>query len=222
MGYDFNIETPVNYANKTVCCLVVDVSGSMAGAPLNQLNTGLQQFHSDIRSDSTMSQRLEVAVITFGSVIEVVVPPSLADYFTMPILSTNGSTKLVDGVRSAMQMVDERKAWYKSTGQPYLRPWVILITDGAPDPDQDVNGLIQEIAQAEQAKKFVFMAIGVQGADMNTLSRLSVARPPLPLGGLKFGEFFQWLSASMAIIASSSDGDRIDLPDPAAWMTGVR
>jgi uncharacterized protein YegL len=220
---DFAAESPQNYEQKSICCFVVDVSGSMSGSPIGQLNQGLQEFHRDIASNSMTANRLEVAVVEFSDSVETIVQPALADTFTMPTLSTKGSTKLVDGMREAISLVDSRKSWYKQTGQPYLRPWIILITDGAPDGDQDVNSLAQEIKDGVSKKRFVFLAIGVQGANMEVLRQISSPdMPPAALQGLNFAEFFKWVSASMAVVASSKDGDKVDFPDASSWMKGFK
>ena len=218
---DFTREEVENYQQKCCCSLVLDVSGSMWGDPLKELNAGLQDFHKDIQEDSTTSSRLEVSVITFGSDVKTLVEPSLVENFTMPNLETRGGTKLVDGVREGIEKVEDRKSWYKETGQPYYRPWVILITDGEPDSDQDVDGLASEIQQAMDNKKFHFFAIGVKGANMSILKQISGNKmPPGMLQGLKFSAFFKWLSQSMGAVTSSTDGQKIDLPDATGWMDG--
>jgi uncharacterized protein YegL len=224
-----NIETPDNYEQKTICCFVVDVSGSMYGEPIKELNQGLKLFHDEILNDSMQAKRLEVAVVEFSSEVKTVVEASLPHKFSMPTLTTKGSTRMVDGVREAITLVTERKDYYKKSGQPYLRPWIILITDGAPDGDQDVDGLEREIEAGTKGKNFVFLPIAVSGADMVVLNKISgyksgengqwVKMPALGLKGLKFSEFFRWLSASMSVISASSPGDQINLPDPSEWQT---
>ena len=226
MANDFTTESPENYQQKCCCALVLDVSGSMSepksDPPISELNQGLQDFYQDIiTNDQTTADRLEIAVIEFSDSIKTLIDPSLASNFVMPTLTTKGTTKLVDGVREGMNVVRSRKAWYKQTGQPYYRPWIILITDGAPDPGQDVNGLAAEIRDGVSKKDFFFFAIGVQGADMNMLTSISdSSMPPAKLQGLKFSEFFKWLSASMTTVTNSKDGDKVNLPNPAGWMTG--
>ncbi len=223
----FEVESPDNFEQKSICCFVVDVSGSMSGQPIDELNRGLQEFHSEISNDPVASNRLEVAIVTFDSSIDVVLQPSLVDNFDMPTLVTKGSTKLVDGVREGIRLVEDRKNWYKQTGQPYLRPWIILITDGYPDSGQDVNGLQKEIESASNGKKFVFLPIGVGGADMGILNKISGSIndkkiPAMKIQGLKFFEFFEWVSASMSTVAGSKEGDNINLPDPSDWMEGFK
>lgn len=46
--------------------LVLDTSGSMNGAPIQELNEGLRGFSSALKSDRLASLRVEVAVVTFG------------------------------------------------------------------------------------------------------------------------------------------------------------
>lgn len=215
---DFAAETPDNFEQKCLCVLVLDVSGSMVGERIRELNRGLDEFHRQVRNDEIASQRLEVCIIAFNSQIKCIQEPALIDKFVMPILKARGTTKLVAGVRAAVDKVEARKRWYKETGQSYYRPFIILITDGTPDSDQDVQGLTLEITEAVNEKKFMFFPIGVQDANMNILKQ--IAHPntrPMMLKGLNFIEFFQWLSNSIGIITKSNEGDRVHFPDTSGW-----
>lgn len=213
---------PENYEQKCCCALVLDVSSSMDGEPINQLNQGLQSFYNDILNDSTTANRLEVALVEFGSSVETIVDPSLITNFQMPVLHSKGTTKLVDGVLEGISIVRMRKLWYKSTGQPYYRPWVILITDGAPDIDQNVTALANEIREGMGKKEFYFFAIGVTNANMQMLESISdTSMPPAKLDGLKFSEFFRWLSASMAAVTKSTTGTA-NMANPGSWMQGLQ
>ena len=60
---------------------------------------------------------------------------------------------------------------------------------------------------------------------METLEKLSSDQmPPAKLEGLKFAEFFQWLSASIQIVAASNDvsSPSVNLPSPSNWMEGFK
>lgn len=225
---DFFGESPENYKQKTICCFVLDTSSSMGGNSINTLNDALQQFHKNISNDSDLSEHLEIALVTFDSWVETVREPSLISNFTMPELMASGSTVMVDGVREGIRLVEARKEWYKETGQAYLRPWIILITDGAPDMGQDVVGLINEIDAKTQKRNFVFLPIGVDGADMEVLNAIAgfqeqkgewLRKPALPLDGLKFQDFFEWLRNSIAIIHNSTEGEDVSLPGVDTWTS---
>lgn len=219
---DFSSEVAENYEQKCLCVLVLDVSGSMSGSPIRDLNNGLQDFYDEISNDPTTSQRLEVAIVTFSDVVSTIQPPALVENFAMPRLSTGGMTATVSAVREAINLVAARKAWYKTTGQRYYRPWIILMTDGEPDNDQDVEGLAQQIKMdtADSVKKYTFLPIGVgEYANMGILAKIQGTIPPMKLKGTKFSSFFQWLSASMGTVVSANEGQQVDLSAGADnWM----
>jgi uncharacterized protein YegL len=214
----FTAESPENYEQKCHCVLVLDVSSSMAGQPIDQLNRGLAEFHRDVMQDYVAAQRLEISVVTFGSAVQVVQEPAMVSQFQMPKLIASGSTRLVDGVRKAISLDDDRKRWYRQTGQNYYRSIVVLITDGEPDAGQDLGGLAQEVQAGVTGKKFSFFALGVEGYSADKLARICPpATPPLPLDGLKFAEFFKWLSNSISIITTSKEGETLALPPVNGW-----
>lgn len=214
----FGGESPNNYEQKCLCVLVLDVSGSMAGNPIDQLNQGLKDFQKELQNDFVAAQRIEVAIVTFSSTVDTVLQPKLSADFEMPILKSSGSTKLVDGVRMAINIVEQRKAWYRSTGQTYYRPWIMLITDGEPDSDQDIVGLSSEIKTKVDNKGFMFYTVGVEGYNHSKLSQIChPATPPMPLKGLAFKDLFKWLSASITMVSKSSDGQNLQLPPAGGW-----
>jgi uncharacterized protein YegL len=215
---DFSAESASNYEQKCLCVLVLDVSGSMNGTPITELNNGLQSFYKEITDDDTTSQRLEVSLITFNHIVTTVQEPALVENFTMPKLTANGATAMVDAVNAAIDKVQARKDWYKSTGQNYYRPWVILMTDGEPDDGQDVASLANRIKADTAAKRYAFLPIGVQGANMSILNQIAGDIPPMPLQGAKFSQFFKWLSASMGTVVKAEEGDKVTLADPGEWM----
>jgi len=185
---------------------------------INELNRGLQAFHQEVLNDFIASQRLEVAIVTFGSSISTIQEPSLLSNFQMPTLSTSGTTKLVDAVRLGMDLIDTRKQWYKQTGQSYYRPMMILITDGEPDSDQDMGGLSIEVRNKVDSKSFTLYALGVEGYNHTKLASITPTHtPPMKLKGLAFSEFFKWLSNSIGVITKSKEGDILSLPPASGW-----
>ena len=218
---DFSAESAENFEQKCLCVLVLDVSGSMRGEPINELNNGLQEFYNQVVKDETASQRLEVSIMTFNQAVQTLQEPALVDNFTMPTLTANGSTALVDAVNEAIDKVEARKNWYKQTEQKYYRPWIILMTDGEPDDGQDVYGLATRIKSGVEGGHYVFMSVGIEGANMKTLQTLQgEGMAPAKLKGLEFKSFFKWLSASMETIVNHVEGEQVDLSKGADdWMT---
>lgn len=217
-SFSFNGESPQNYETKCPLFLVLDASGSMAGVPIQEVNNALKEFQKDILGDYTTTQRLEVSIIAFNSTISCLIEPRAINTFEMPTLIANGSTKLVDAVRMAMSLAEKRKSYYKATGQNFFRPWLILLTDGEPDSDQDVVGLSNEIRRSVDERKIHFFAVGSYNFNRQKLTQIChPSTPPQSIKGTKFLEFFQWLSNSMSIVSNSQEGDKLTLPPTNSW-----
>jgi uncharacterized protein YegL len=213
----FKGESPENFEQKCLCVLTVDVSSSMSGDAINQLNEGLKVFQQDVLMDFVAAKRLEVSIVTFGSNVLCIQDPSSVSNFRMPVLQAHGTTKMVDGVRMAMDIVEQRKDYYRATGQNYFRPMIVLISDGEPDADQDIDGLSRSVSSAIAAKQFMFFSLGVDHYNHNTLNRICSTPPPKSLRGHEFASFFKWLSNSIGIISKSAEGQRISLPSTTGW-----
>jgi len=103
----------------------------MHGEKINQLNQGLIAFRDALQSDSVAQSRVEIAIVTFGPA-QLTQDFASAGSFAPPTLSASGDTPLGAALQQSLDMLAMRKKLYKDNGTPYYRPWVFLITDGAP------------------------------------------------------------------------------------------
>lgn len=218
-----SVEFTVNPDPRCPCVLLLDTSGSMAGTKIQQLNNGLITFQQDINQDPLASRRCEIAIITFGNGgVQTLQDFVTVDEFEPPYLTAGGGTPMGEAISCGLELLDARKQVYKENTIPYYRPWLFLITDGEPT-DSTWQQAADRVQEDVNRKGLAFFVIGVQGANIEKLSRIATKdRPPATLqsdgnDGARFQELFLWLSTSQQRISASQAGDKVMLPSTDPW-----
>ncbi|MCR9221418.1 MAG: VWA domain-containing protein [Alphaproteobacteria bacterium] len=213
-----------NPENRCPVVLLLDASASMRGAAIEELNAGVAAFREQILADETASLRVELCVIAFGGEVRLVRDFATVDDLIAPQLDAYGKTPMGGALDLGLKMLDARKRVYRRAGVHYYRPWMFLITDGAPTDGIAWQQAAMDAQAADLMGRLSFFTVGVRDADMSILSEIaSPNRPPLMLQGLKFRDLFQWLSASVRRVSVSRvDAERVALPPVDGWaMVGV-
>jgi uncharacterized protein YegL len=226
-----------NTDQKCPVVLLLDTSGSMGEEvngviAMNQLNDALKSLHEEILSDPILSQRLEVGIVCFDDEARVEKPIDLISAeSSFPELQPGGTTNVVSGVNKAIEIIEERKAFYKSNNEAYYRPFIVLFTDGEPtNSDDEIETLDAQIQQMSDNKKFIFLPFGVGEADMQLLAKLAAQSADERLknkaiaykmtDATKFKEVFEFVSASIgdAIVHGGTATAQLD-PNVAQAVT---
>lgn len=203
----------INPEPRLPCVLLLDTSASMQGRPIAELNEGIRLYKSELLADPLAAKRVEVAVVTFGEEVQTASDFTTAEHFEPPLLRADGSTPMGAAINLGLALVEQRKLAYRANGIPYFRPWIFLITDGA--PTDEWRFAARKVKAGEEHRGFAFFAVGVEGADLAVLREVAT-RAPLKLQGLRFRDLFQWLSNSQRSLSQSTPGeqDRITFIDP--------
>ena len=206
------------------CVLLLDTSGSMTGQPIDSLNYALQTFKDQVAMDELASRRVDIAIVEFNNDARIVQDFTPIAQMEPVTLRATGMTYMGAGIDLAIDMVKSRNQFYNSVGTPVFRPWIFMITDGA--PTDDIGNAANRIWEEESKGvygKLKFFALGVGNYDINTLFQLT--NRVIELTDTNFDGIFNWMSESMVAISVSRVGEEVrlgDLPEnarvvPADW-----
>ena len=115
-----------NPSARVPVCLCLDVSGSMDGLPIQELNEGVRQFYQAIKEDETALYAADICVITFGGTE----PVCLRDFSGLdqqpevPMLSAGGMTPMGEAINLGLDLLERRKEQFRSVGVDYFQPWL--------------------------------------------------------------------------------------------------
>ena len=201
--------------------LCLDTSYSMSGDPISELQEGMQMFFHSLYDDETAKHSAEVSVVTFGGTVEKFIEfTSLQEEPPPPRFQAAGHTPMGEAVVVALDSLEARKSQYQNTGVDYYQPWLVLMTDGA--PTDHIEDAVHRVERLVERRTLSVFAIGIgSGADMDVLARFSPNRHPLRLDGLKFKEFFEWLSKSVQRVSASHPGQNVELDTDTIKQWGI-
>ena len=199
--------------------LLLDVSGSMSGDPIEAVRQGMKTLLGELKSDPQALETVWLSIITFGSTAQKVVPLTEMILVKEPELNASGSTALGGALRMLKDSIDTevRKTTAEQKGD--WKPMVFLMTDGAPTDDWE--GPADQVKNGKLGN-IIALAAG-SNADGEKLKR--VAGTVLKMADLQPGAlqaFFKWVSASVSVssvsVAQQADAP-ITLPPPPAEIT---
>lgn len=203
-----------NKTERLACVLIVDGSGSMkdSGA-IHELNEGLRTLAALLKEDDDTADGVQIAILRMGDQDAVTELTGFVDAaeFTAPVVEADGSTPLGRAVEQAMRMIEAQKQRYRQNGISYKRPWLWIMSDGAPtDAWQPVAARARA---AQEARQFTLWAIGVgKEAPLEALKSFTNGDRCFRIGERDFKAMFEWMSASMSAGSKGAAGQQMALP----------
>ena len=220
-----------NPTQRVPICLCLDVSGSMRGDPIRELNKGIKVFFDALKQDEIALYAADVCIVTYGNRGKNSVQ-CISDFSSIeskplpPELTAYGQTPMGEAVNTCLDLLEARKKEYQDKGVDYYQPWLVLMTDGKPYGDKDPKAVYNAQQRASKMVndgngKLVVFPIGIGAeADMTVLAKFSPKCEPFKLNQYDFSDFFVWLSQSVSTM-SQSYGSRVKLA-PTNWSRDRR
>ncbi len=196
--------------------LLLDTSSSMSDQRIDCLNDGITAFKQEFEVKSSVSQSVELAIITFNSNRGTFQGFVNMDNFVPVTLKAEGETTMGKGLDSALDNLESYQHYCQSNNIQYRKPWLFLIIGSSPTDNWQNSA--QRVRQAVETDQLNFFIVGVKGADMVSLQQVASPKiPPMMLDGFKFRELFEWLANALKNVANSKVGSQVKLPPFTEW-----
>ncbi len=186
--------------------LLLDVSGSMAGAPVAAVEQGVQLLHNELISQPQAVELVHISVITFSSAANQVVPLTPLTSFVPPSLSAGGSTSLGDAFRKLGNALDREIIPNTSQAKGDFKPLVFLLTDG--EPTDSWQSELNALNNRRDKKVGSIIALGCGGGVnvgiLKTITPTVLLMTDVNSDNLR--AFFKWVSASVSTASKKASG----------------
>ena len=190
---------------------LLDVSGSMYGSKIANLNQAVEEMLQSFSAENMRETEIRVSVITFGSQVKLHLPLTKADEVKWTHLTADGSTPMGTALRMAKDMIEDKD---QIPSRAY-RPAVILVSDGQPNDDWEQP--LENFISSGRSSKCDRMALAIgRDADEGVLGKF-VAGTTNPLfhaeNAAKLKDFFKFVT--MSVTARSKSRTPNSVPTPA-------
>lgn len=188
-------------------CLALDISGSMVGPKMVELNAAIKSFFDTVTNDEMASISAEIAVVTFGGSVAKILDFAGIERQKVPVFSANGATPMGEAVCLSLDLLDQAKRVYSQMGVDYFQPWLVLMTDG--EPTDDIAPAVERCRELVSKHKLTVFPIAIgKDANLNKLGIFSPNLSPLRMESTDLRRFFKWLAMSISGASLSNPGDK--------------
>lgn len=181
---------------------LVDVSESMVGTPIEQVQEGMRTIVQSLRVDPYALETVYVSIIAFAGKAKVLSPLTELYKFYPPVFPIGGGTSLGAGLECLMDSIDRNVQRTTMERKGDWKPIIFLFTDGNPTDDYSA-------AFRRWNDKFRrhcnLVAISI-GDNVNTSVLAQITDNILLLKDTdeeSFGKFFKWVTASISTTSQS-------------------
>ncbi|MCW3466315.1 TerY-C metal binding domain-containing protein [Chitinophaga nivalis] len=181
---------------------LIDVSESMVGEPIQQVEEGLSQIIQALKADPYAIETVWISIIVFAGQAKTLVPLQEIITFYPPRFPIGGGTSLSKGLGHLMYELrkNQVKTTYEQKGD--WKPIVFLFTDGV--PTDDTKAVIAEWKQSwQRTANMVAVSFGDE-ADAGVLRELTENVMYFRNSdAAAYKQFFKWVTDSIKTSSES-------------------
>ncbi|MBO4372602.1 MAG: VWA domain-containing protein [Bacteroidales bacterium] len=116
---------------------LIDVSESMVGEPIKEVQEGMRTLVQTLRSDPYSLETVHIGIIIFAGKAKVIAPLTEIYKFYPPEFPIGGGTSLGKGLDCLMDDIDKSVVKTTTESKGDWKPIVFLFTDGTPTDNPD-------------------------------------------------------------------------------------
>lgn len=188
---------------------LVDVSESMVGEPIQQVQDGMRAIVQELRTDPYALETVFVSVIAFAGKAKSISPLTELYKFYPPTFPIGGGTSLGSAMEFLMNDMDSSLVKTTTEQKGDWKPIIFLFTDG--NPTDDTSRAISRWNNSYK-RKTNLVAISI-GDNVNTQLLGQMTENVLRLTNtdeMSFKAFFKWVTASIKTTSVSVTDQGID------------
>ena len=193
---------------------LVDVSESMVGEPIEQVQEGMKNIIQELRVDPYSLETVFVSVIAFAGRAKSLSPLTELYKFYPPTFPIGGGTSLGAALNYLMDDIDKSVVKTTMEQKGDWKPIIFLFTDGTPT-DNPSEAFQRWNNKYRRHCNLVAISIG-QNVDTGLLSQISDNVLRLnETDRSSFNQFFKWVTASIktsSMSVSDTGSDDLHLP----------
>jgi len=190
--------------------LLIDVSESMAGDPIERVQEGIATIIRDLRTDPYALETVHVSIIIFAGKARRLAPLMELPQFYPPRLPIGSGTSLGDALYLLMDDIDKNVVRASTQVKGDWKPLVFLLTDGVPTDDYSA-ALYEWKTRFKTRANLIAIGFG-QSADMQILNDMTdYVYSFQDTDPAAYAQFFRWISqsvksSSLAVNKGQDDG----------------
>ena len=146
-----------NTAKRLPIVFCLDVSPSMGwkegnnSSSMELLNAAVSNFIKELKQDTKTRSAAEVAFVTFSSNIEMDTEFESINTLKTPLFApvNSGGTQMAQAVLRSIEKIEQRRNQLENSEIGYYAPFMVLVTDGNPNKNDNAAKCNQALAQVK-------------------------------------------------------------------------
>ena len=182
--------------------VLADISGSMSGEKINELNLALREMLNSLKSVDDIRGKFQLCIVGFGGSVKVVQELTDIGDITLNEMTASGNTPMGEAFDVIYDFIEDKEV----VGSRAYAPTIVLVSDGHPT-DCTVSrseysewGPLKRLQTGSRTSKAQRLAMGIGGdADIEMLKAF-INNLEIPLIKAKdasgIAAFFRWVTMS--------------------------